>query len=318
MALNNLQLAQAAEQMHREKWVYVRGTFGNVVTPSLLDYKCRQYSSNASQRALLDTFHGRIAVDCIGILKAALWGNMAGQGRYQAAQDRNDAMSHAAAREKGPLATIPRQVGITLWHEGHVGYVVDVSAERWQDWIFVDAFSSRVGLRRMRIGDYPRWQEWFRDTYVDYSVEYQPPEQTDDVPGGGGTIGDETHEFHATYIANRDIQGYAEPLWRGGTRPIMFEGQTFTIDRRLNKGEDYFGRDAATGIWYHIHSEEAWHVRDAENTVTISRGDTLWEIAVKELGDGRRWPEIAALNPGIDPALLRVGTVLRIPAWEMR
>jgi nucleoid-associated protein YgaU len=50
-----------------------------------------------------------------------------------------------------------------------------------------------------------------------------------------------------------------------------------------------------------------------KRTVTVARGDTLGEIAQRELGTSRRWPEIAALNPGIDPNALRIGTVLALP-----
>jgi nucleoid-associated protein YgaU len=46
---------------------------------------------------------------------------------------------------------------------------------------------------------------------------------------------------------------------------------------------------------------------------TVQKGDTLWSIAVKTLGSGRRWTEIQALNCGIEPSKLQVGQVLLIP-----
>lgn len=46
---------------------------------------------------------------------------------------------------------------------------------------------------------------------------------------------------------------------------------------------------------------------------TVRTGDTLSEIAQRELGSSRRWREIVAANPGLDPAKLRVGRTLRIP-----
>ena len=42
--------------------------------------------------------------------------------------------------------------------------------------------------------------------------------------------------------------------------------------------------------------------------------DTLSEIAQRELGSSRRWPEIVAANPGLDPARLKVGQTLALPA----
>jgi nucleoid-associated protein YgaU len=53
--------------------------------------------------------------------------------------------------------------------------------------------------------------------------------------------------------------------------------------------------------------------RGRDRTVTVARGDTLGEIALRELGTSKRWPEIAALNPGVDPNALRIGTLLVLP-----
>jgi nucleoid-associated protein YgaU len=47
---------------------------------------------------------------------------------------------------------------------------------------------------------------------------------------------------------------------------------------------------------------------------TVQKGDTLWGIAAKTLGSGRRWKDIVAVNPGLDPQKLQIGQVLLIPA----
>ena len=53
------------------------------------------------------------------------------------------------------------------------------------------------------------------------------------------------------------------------------------------------------------------------------RGNTLWGLARTHLGSGFRWPEIFALNEGVDqvdgrtlrnPDLILIGWVLEIPA----
>lgn len=51
-------------------------------------------------------------------------------------------------------------------------------------------------------------------------------------------------------------------------------------------------------------------------THTVNRGDTLWSLAQRYLGCGRRYPEIANINspPISNPNLIHIGTVLRIPS----
>ena len=47
---------------------------------------------------------------------------------------------------------------------------------------------------------------------------------------------------------------------------------------------------------------------------TIARGDTLSEVAERMLGTTRRLADIQKLNPGINPASVRIGQVIYLPA----
>ena len=49
------------------------------------------------------------------------------------------------------------------------------------------------------------------------------------------------------------------------------------------------------------------------DTYTVKAGDSLWSIAVSQLGDGNRWSEIQALNAIKNPNVITVGQVLKIP-----
>lgn len=46
---------------------------------------------------------------------------------------------------------------------------------------------------------------------------------------------------------------------------------------------------------------------------TVQAGDTLWSIAVRQLGKGARASEIVTLNPGLDPSALSKGMELLLP-----
>lgn len=46
---------------------------------------------------------------------------------------------------------------------------------------------------------------------------------------------------------------------------------------------------------------------------TVVKRDTLWSIAARYYGDGKRWPDIAEANRIADPRKLRVGTQLHLP-----
>ncbi len=53
-------------------------------------------------------------------------------------------------------------------------------------------------------------------------------------------------------------------------------------------------------------------------TYTVQKGDSLWKIADKFYGDGRKWKDIADANKGVlpDASKLKAGMVLTIPAID--
>ncbi len=53
--------------------------------------------------------------------------------------------------------------------------------------------------------------------------------------------------------------------------------------------------------------------KKAANSYVIRSSDTLSEIAQRELGTSKRWLEIVALNPGLDPARLQTGKRILLP-----
>lgn len=50
-------------------------------------------------------------------------------------------------------------------------------------------------------------------------------------------------------------------------------------------------------------------------THTVKKGDTLWSIAKKYLGDGNRYKEIQKVN-GLKDTVIYPGTVIQIPSSQ--
>lgn len=51
----------------------------------------------------------------------------------------------------------------------------------------------------------------------------------------------------------------------------------------------------------------------AQTSYTIQKGDSLWKIAERHYGNGQRWPDIVAANPGLEPTKLYVGKTIILP-----
>jgi len=55
----------------------------------------------------------------------------------------------------------------------------------------------------------------------------------------------------------------------------------------------------------------------APRTYTVKAGDTLGEIARRELGSAKRWEEIQSLNGSLDPKRLRAGMTIKLPGAQV-
>jgi nucleoid-associated protein YgaU len=51
----------------------------------------------------------------------------------------------------------------------------------------------------------------------------------------------------------------------------------------------------------------------SDGTYTVQKGDTLFRIAKDRYGSGAQWEKIAAANPGVNAASLKVGQKLKMP-----
>lgn len=111
------------------QWGYVWGTFGQVLTESLLEQKISQYPSGVGDKEKLirEKWLGGRTADCVGLIKSYGWldaddlrirygsGGMPDIGA--------DAMYYNA-QVKGSLDTMPETLGLAVWRSGHIGVYV--------------------------------------------------------------------------------------------------------------------------------------------------------------------------------------------------
>ena len=169
---DNKGLVEFAEKALAEKWGYCLGTFGNILTPALLDQKMKQGYGvgvyNTRHVAYLRTFLGKRVSDCYGLVKAYIWWS-GSNPKYNTIEDRNQEMAYRAAKEKGPLNTIPEIPGLILWMPGHAGIYIGNGE-------FIECVGAPTGMRKGIIKDGrvvagSKFTHWFKDTYIEYKEE---------------------------------------------------------------------------------------------------------------------------------------------------
>ena len=165
---NNHDLAAYAIQAWEHGWGYVWGTFGNVLTESMLQYKLEQYPDiGASEAFIREHWLGRRTTDCVGLLKGYGWlnpdtltidYNTNGMPDYNA--DRMYASAEENGTEYGTMDTMPDIVGLGLWKKGHWGVYVG-------NGYAIEAMGTQYGVVRTQV-EGRGWQGWCKIPYIQY------------------------------------------------------------------------------------------------------------------------------------------------------
>ena len=164
MRKTNIGLVENAKKALSEKWGYVWGTFGQLLTPSLLQRKIKQYPQGVGnfETFIRANWMGRNVADCVGLIKSYIWLRN-GRILYTPASDKNANGMFAEAREKGPMSTMPEILGICLFKRGHVGIYIGNGQ-------VIEARGTKAGVIQSPIRGVGSagWTHWFKSPHVEY------------------------------------------------------------------------------------------------------------------------------------------------------
>ena len=147
-------------------WGYVWGTYGNVLTESLLAYKVSQYPDGVGNHENFIRGHwlgGRTA-DCVGLIKGYSWlspETMTIDYGTHGMPDIGANQMYYTARESGPISTMPDIPGLAVWHEGHIGVYIGGGQ-------VIEAMGTKNGVVKTELAK-RNWTHWLKIPYINYN-----------------------------------------------------------------------------------------------------------------------------------------------------
>jgi hypothetical protein len=160
----NIDLVAHCQKALDEKWGYVWGTWGLVLTDTLLDQKIAQYPTvfNGDRVSHIRQYYmGKRTVDCGGLIKSFLWWGGSGPVYTPSSDEFVDTM-YSQATDKGDISTIPEIPGLIVWRTGHAGVYIGNSE-------VIEARGTTYGVVKTKLKDRP-WTHWFKHTDIHYDT----------------------------------------------------------------------------------------------------------------------------------------------------
>lgn len=165
---NNLDLFKWAQMAYDNKWGYVWGSHGDVLTSSEFKRLKKVFGANVTDKEDYIKSHwlGRRTSDCVGLIKGYGWyDETSGIIKYGTNEMKDvtaDGMFNAAV-EKGPISTMPNIPGIAVWHQGHIGVYIG-------NGYVIHAANTYDGVIKTPITS-SGWTHWLKVPYINYIEE---------------------------------------------------------------------------------------------------------------------------------------------------
>jgi hypothetical protein len=160
----NIGLVEHAKMALNEKWGYVWGTIGQVLTEALLQAKIKQYPQNIPQYEsfIRANWMNRRTADCVNLIKSYIWWNN-GNIKYTKDIDVSADGMYERAKEKGAISTIPEIPGLCIWYKGHIGVYIGNGE-------VIEARGTKYGVVKTKLKDRP-WTHWLKCPFIEYFEE---------------------------------------------------------------------------------------------------------------------------------------------------
>ena len=147
-------------------WGYVWGTYGQVLTPELLQYKLTQYPDGVGKYVdfIRANWLGRHTADCVGLIKGYGWLSTdtmtIDYGTHGMPDVGANEMYYSATR-KGKIATMPDTPGLAVWKAGHIGVYIGNGE-------VVEAMGTKYGVVKTQL-EGRGWTHWLEIPYINYA-----------------------------------------------------------------------------------------------------------------------------------------------------
>lgn len=295
------------KEVQKSNTVYMWGTYGQILTNALIDYKAGQYPTHnkpdrvARHRKLVGK--GYSAWDCVGVIKGILWGWQLGKnppyGANRVPDTGSDGMykNYCTNQSTDFSKIIP---GCVVWVPGHIGVyignglVIEATSRStggFTDNVLISSLNN-IGV----VPGYPArsWTHHGRLPWLDYSQEVEP-EPTE-------------------YIIHTVIKG--DTPW-GLAVKYLSSGLRYKEIMSWNNLADNANIFVGQKLKIYTYGKPEYTPPEPEPEYvehTVKKGDTPWGLAVKYLGSGVRYPEIMKSSGLANNATIYVGQVLKIPS----
>ena len=162
---NSADLAIYAASAWNSGWGYVWGTFGQVLTPELLQYKISQYPEGVGDEADFIRSHwlNRRTTDCVGLIKGYGWLNTVTMEIQYGSNGMPDVGADGMyynAGHKGSIETMPNTPGLAVWKSGHIGVYIGNGE-------VIEAMATRYGVVKTELQG-RGWTHWLEVPEIKY------------------------------------------------------------------------------------------------------------------------------------------------------